>query len=426
MEWGIFRIEDVCFGDETKIMGHVLWVNRDQLRAFLLSDKRLKDVNIEIVHPGERARIINVVDVIEPRIKIDDERSYFPGLLGRLKPAGEGLTNLLKGVGVVMSAQLKIHWEAIIDMSGDGSKYCPFSKLHNVVIIPDYADDLDQAEVSKTAILTGLRASTYLATSTITLAPHEKETYELPFTIEDYKKDLPKIVYIYQIYHRRLGHKDFGLTPGNTYYGEIPGIDPVIVHPNEVLDGAIVNGNHHMPPAAKNDTYFILNHPVILRLYKEHGKTCNFAGVILFNEDDSHFHLKERSAILTAHLARSIIGADGAIVTMTGEGHPTVSLMLTCERLEEAGIRTTLITDEEGQHDGSGRPLITISPKADAIISTGNNRELVSLSSVDSVIGGETFRNIKEDVRQAVRIPINMIPGANSQIGGSFLRAREY
>ena len=57
---------------------------------------------------------------------------------------------------------------------------------------------------------------------------------------------------------------------------------PTVMHPNEVLDGAIVSGSF-MPVSSKWSTYDFQNCPNIKALYKEHGKTINFLGVIMSN-----------------------------------------------------------------------------------------------------------------------------------------------
>jgi len=45
-------------------------------------------VNVEVVHPGESARITQITDVVEPRIKVQGGGDVFPGLLGSLEPVG--------------------------------------------------------------------------------------------------------------------------------------------------------------------------------------------------------------------------------------------------------------------------------------------------------------------------------------------------
>ena len=94
---------------------------------------------------------------------------------------------------------------------------------------------------------------------------------------------------------------------------------PTLMHPNEILDGAIISGSF-MPCSSKWSTYDIQNAPIIKSLYKEHGKSLNFLGVILSNLNVS-LEQKERSAIYVAQIAKTL-GADGAIVAEEGYGNP--------------------------------------------------------------------------------------------------------
>lgn len=67
LELNTVRIEDITFGEKTFIKGRTLYVNRAELQALLREDRRLKDADIELAHPGDKSRIVKVVDVIEPR-----------------------------------------------------------------------------------------------------------------------------------------------------------------------------------------------------------------------------------------------------------------------------------------------------------------------------------------------------------------------
>ena len=87
---------------------------------------------------------------------------------------------------------------------------------------------------------------------------------------------------------------------------------PTFMNPNEVLDGAMISGSF-MPCSSKWATYDFQNCPVIKRLYKEHGKTLNFLGVIMSNLNVA-LEQKERSALFVAQIAKSL-GADAALVT---------------------------------------------------------------------------------------------------------------
>ncbi|MEE8290110.1 MAG: glycine/sarcosine/betaine reductase component B subunit, partial [Candidatus Tectomicrobia bacterium] len=82
-----------------------------------------------------------------------------------------------------------------------------------------------------------------------------------------------------------------------------------------------------------------------------------------------------------------LIGAQGAIITEDGAGNPDTDLMLNCQNLEEAGIKTVLVTDEICGRDGASQGLADVTDRADAMISTGNFNELLTLPPMQRVIG---------------------------------------
>ena len=89
LEFHIVKIQDIQFGNDSNVDKGVLTINRDELKALLEGDRRLSKVDIEIAHPGEKCRILQVGDVIEPRFKMDGDQedvlgparqpTYLPG-----------------------------------------------------------------------------------------------------------------------------------------------------------------------------------------------------------------------------------------------------------------------------------------------------------------------------------------------------------
>jgi glycine reductase len=399
-------------------MDRVLTICKDELTGLLEEDHRLGQVKIELVHPGEKVRIINVLDVIEPRIKADGSGGMFPGIIGRVEIVGQGRTLALKGVGIVNTGFMDNAWEAVIDMTGPGARLSPYSSLNNVVIVPSRLPHVDQIDFVEGMVTAGLKTAEYLANVARGLAPDEVEVYEMEALTEKtfVASRLPRVVYLYQIYSNR----DMRDT---LYYGEKPRhIIPTLIHPNEVFDGAIVNGHYDMPSGMKNETIIIQNHPIIKELYKRHGKELWFLGVVITNEH-AGIDEKEKSAVLAAKMIKHVLGADAAIISQTGGGHPNIDLMLNCRMCEQQGIKTAIVVNEQSSADGSQFSLTMIVSEANAIISTGNINEEVELPEVEQVVGGDHFRRLKAPPIGALCIPYNMIPGSTSQIGGGRITA---
>ena len=73
--------------------------------------------------PGDSARIVKVLDVVEPRTKGPGGGGIFPGWLDS-EPV-DGPTHVLRGAAVVVAGYLPRAQEAVIDMSGPAAPLSP-------------------------------------------------------------------------------------------------------------------------------------------------------------------------------------------------------------------------------------------------------------------------------------------------------------
>ena len=127
------------------------------------------------------------------------------------------------------------------------------------------------------------------------------------------------------------------------------------------------------------------NCPTIKELYKAHGETINFLGVIMSNLNVA-MKQKERAAVFVAQMAKSL-GADGAILAEEGYGNPDADFIACFDALEDVGVKTVGITNECTGRDGQSQPLVVLSEKANAIVSCGNVSQLIKLPPMEEVIG---------------------------------------
>ncbi len=423
---GNIFINDLQFGSKTEVKDATLFVNRTELQELLLEDEHLASVRLELAHPGESVRIMPVKDVIEPRVKPDLEGGIFPGMVSKMFTAGAGTTHALKGVAVVTTGRIVGYQEGIIDMSGPGADYSPFSKLHNLVICAEPAEGITPHQHEETLRRMGLRAANYLGQTARSLTPDEVITYEILPIAEHHKKytDLPKVAYVYMLQSQGLLHDTY-------FYGvDVKNIVPTLMHPTEVMDGAIVSGNC-VSACDKNTTYHHLNNPVIHDLFKRHGKDLCFVGCIITNENVTLLD-KQRSSDLTAKLAESL-GVDGVIISEEGFGNPDTDLMMNCAKIEAKGIKTVLLTDEFAGQDGTSQSLADGSPLADAIVSGGNANALITLPPLEKVLGSlepvEIIAGGFKGGRGAdgtITVELQAIIGATNELGFNKLTAREY
>lgn len=426
LELGNIFIKDVKFGESTKLENGVLYVNKQELLNEIGGDERLKSIDIDIVHPGDSVRIIPVKDVIEPRVKVEGNGGIFPGFVSKTDTVGSGKTHVLKGAAVVTTGKIVGFQEGIIDMSGEGAKYTPFSKTHNVVIKCEPVDNLPQHEHEAAVRMVGFKAAAYLGKAGKNVEPDETKVYEtlpLPEQLKQYP-DLPKVVYVYMIQTQGLLH--------DTYVYGVDGkkIIPTFLYPTEVYDGAVVSGNC-VSACDKNPTYVHMNHPVITDLYERHGKDYNFLGCVVTNEN-VYLADKERSSSYTAKLVE-FLGADAAIVSEEGFGNPDADLVMNCNKLEEKGIKTVLITDEYAGRDGASQSLADSTPKGDAVVTAGNANQIVVLPPMDKVIGhpeaadiiaGGFAGSLRAD--GSIEAEIQVITGATSEVGFHYLSAKSF
>lgn len=96
----------------------------------------------------------DALDVVEPRCRVSGESP------------GDGTVRVLAGAAVVTCGPVVEFQEGIIDMSGPGADYTPFSRRHLIVLQIDVAEDVTKHEHEETVRLAGLRAAEYLAEET--------------------------------------------------------------------------------------------------------------------------------------------------------------------------------------------------------------------------------------------------------------------
>ncbi len=424
LELGKIFIKDIVFGEESKIQDGVLQVSKDELAKLVLEDEHIKHVEFDVAKPGESVRITPVKDVIEPRVKVEGSGGVFPGFISKVDTVGAGKTYALKGMAVVTAGKIVGFQEGVIDMSGLGAEYTPFSKTLNLVMVAEPVDGIKQHEYEKAVRMAGFKVAAHLGELARNLTPDEVSVYETCGIKEGIDKypELPRVAYVQMLQSQGLLH--------DTY---VYGVDakktlPTILSPTEIMDGAIVSGNC-VSACDKNPTYIHENNPVVEDLFEEHGKTINFVCQIVTNEN-VYLADKERSSSYTAKLC-NMLDLDGVIVSQEGFGNPDTDLIMNCKKIEAEGIKTVIITDEYAGRDGKSQSLADADPAADAVVTGGNANEYVVLPPMDKVIGtldyidkiaGANENTLHDD--GSLEVEIQVITGATNETGFGYLSAR--
>lgn len=400
LERRIFEVSDISFGPRIRLGDGRLELDRAALADLVLRDDRVERCDIQLVSPGEDARIVHICDTVEPQWRV--EGGTFPGWTSPIRTVGDGVTHRLAGVGVTVCCELpwrktggiQMPRETIAEMRGPLAALNPLSSLRNVVLEIALRDDLPDEECDRAVHVAELRVAEHIAReATRDREPNAVQVFELGGA----DPALPRVVYVCQITSQ-------GPYAGTFYYGGyLDRLMPTIVHPNEILDGALVDGNI-AGPWIRTPTIVHQNNPLITGLYRDHGRDLSFAGMVLLRGHYYGMDDKYRVAQEASKLVRWL-GADGALLTWENAGNGIMECLYTLQECERMGIKTVLLTWEHGGALGDDTPLQFYVPEADAIVSTGSMDEAVMLPEVQRAVGGDTVR-------------------LNPQVGGERHRAR--
>ena len=187
LEMVTFPVEDVRFSQQTRYNKGTLEINKNELIALVLEDKKTASADLDVAFPGEQTRIAFVRDVVEPRVKVAGPGCIFPGILGPIETVGEGKTHRLAGVVVVSSVQYSAsittgtiaETRGLIDMWGPGARVSPYGSLINVVLIMKLVDGLSELEAHSSIQQAHFRVARRLAEANIEKAPVDIEIFEL-------------------------------------------------------------------------------------------------------------------------------------------------------------------------------------------------------------------------------------------------------
>jgi sarcosine reductase len=410
LEWS--DVAAVAAGSRTRLVDRTLEIDVKALGALLESDPRLARVRVDLAHPGESCRIGRVFDVFAPRAK-EGGGPDFPGVLGALGRVGSGRTRALAGVAVAVTDQQLDNPAtlAVIDMSGPAAAWSAFGRTHNVVISAGPAPGVGRSEYLAAIRRAGLLAAVILARAAAGRTADTVEVFDLPAAtrVPAPLAHLPRVAYVFQIHSHQ---RPTGVDEGILYGDPVRRMLPTLVHPNEVLDGAVIRGFM----GRSVTTHAIQDHPVIRELHAQHGRALWFAGVVLTVAQATEPE-RVRSAMMTAGLVADVLGADGAVFTKIGGGAPHVDMAQAAAACEARGVRTTLIV-EDMSTDGSEEGMLLFNfPGLDALVNVGGAQEKVVLPAMARAIGAD-------DVGGERASTYGGIAGAIEQVGASRVMAR--
>lgn len=419
------QITDLQFDTSTRLEGTVLVMDRDQLRRLVLQDESIVSVDFDIVRPEERCRAGPIFDVIEPRAKAPGSGGTdFPGILGAPITAGIGTTHVLKGVAVSVLAEIspdptRSATGRVLEMSGAPVEASDYSSLRHLIVIPHTKPGLARQALEKAYRVAGIRVSVELARSALNHLPVDLRTFDPVGPAENGREGLARVAYVGQIFSRQ---RKPAVDEPILYGANTDGMLPVMLHPDEWLDGAIVPSLHSW--FGGTETYFYQNHPIILELYQHHhAREINFVGTIATIAGSDNFD-RDRHCQAAANLVRWNLRADGAVLSKYGGGLPHADLAETARLLEGVGIRTAVMVSDVSRDRRVESALLFNVPEVDAIVYNGGNGLQWKVPRVDRVIAATA--EFAQLLSGPMTIDASNIVGVTNQQGASRMRAMVY
>ncbi len=171
------NVQAVSLGPETRYDRGSLTVSEDDVRR-AFADAALKRVGASWVSPGDSARVVKVLDAVEPRTKGSGRGRYLPGTLGPPKVQGRGETHVLRGTVILAAGHLPRAQEAVLDMSGPGARLSPFADTHNLVIEFDPVPGAPWERVDAALRRGLLQLATRVADAALDVPPDDVQTLD--------------------------------------------------------------------------------------------------------------------------------------------------------------------------------------------------------------------------------------------------------
>jgi len=409
----VHSVQEVAFGEQTCFDEGVLTVSVDEARG-VLADKALASVELSWASPGQSARIVKVLDAIEPRTKGPGGGGIFPGFVGPARPVGAGETHVLRGAAVVTAGFLPRAQEALVDLCGPAAALSPLGSTHNLVVefVPAPGATWEQVDV---ALRRGaLRLAAALAEAALGAAPDDVE--ELPSPSPGAPDgDLPRIGVVTNL-QTQGSFKDV-FVYGRSFGAALP----TLLDPGELDDGAVVSGQFGHP-ALKNPTFMHQNHPVVAELRRRHGGDLEFAGLVICPEPVEQ-GAKEMISLFAAKVCAAA-GFDAAVLTKEGGGNADADVALKMDALFDLGITPVGLYAEMAGADGTGPSVVVAPERATAMVSTGNYDHRLHLPEMEKAYGGERLELLKAPASASFEVPTAVIYCALSPLGWGRIAAR--
>ena len=304
-------------------------------------------------------------------------------------------------------------------MSGAPAPWSRYPSLHHLIIIPHMQPELPDYVRQRAYRVAQLKVAVHLARVGLDAKPARTDILEISDSSGEERAGLPRVAYVGQIFSRqRKPQQDEPIL----YGADTDGMLPVVLHPNEWLDGAVVPSYHSSLGGA--ETYFYQNHPVIMELYRRHqARELSFVGTVATIASANNFD-RERNCRFAANLVKWALKADAAVLTKFGGGVPHTDLSETARLLEHVDIKTAVQATDEARDRRVESALLFNFPEVNAIVCIGGRGTSWRLPRVERVIAASP--EMIERLEGPLDIESLNVVGVANQQGASRLRAMVY
>jgi len=288
-----------------------------------------------------------------------------------------------------------------------------------LVVIPHTRKGLPIHTIDKAYRKAGIKVSVYLGRAALNQTPESIQTFEPVGPGEAGREGLPRFAYVGQIFSRQ---RKPAVDEPILYGANTEGMLPIVLHPDEWLDGAIVPSLQSW--FGGTETYFYQNHPVILELYRRHqAREINFVGTVATIAGSDNFD-RERHCQAAANLVKWNLRADAAALTKWGGGLPHADLAETARLLESMGIRTAVMVSDMSKDRRVESALLFNFPEVNAIVYNGGNGTQWEIPRVERIITATP--ELGELLAGPMMIGAWNVVGVTNQQGASRMRAMVY
>ena len=383
-----------CSGTQTRWRDGVLSIDKDELLALVMEDPYIGWADIDVARPGDSTRIVQIRDIIEPKVKVSGPGVTYPGISGRdVTTVGQGRTHRLGGMTLIACSEMPgfnpdgAHWWGYHLRRGPQRHYLcrhvgtgrrsPFCQHHQPLPADGAAPGslrrrLEPGEQCRLAA--GQRPPGGDDAKPGAARDHHVRSRQAR------QRPCPNIVFV-----PALASAEYRFGPrtslGTNVYGIGRLTEPWLLQPTEMIDGAVFGtymehfhlayrGNDRAPPVlAAWPWTSILSVASLVRSNWEaqaektaHGKPGGADGLGPGRQRRHCNHQSARPGALSKRFSR-------------------------LQALERAGVDTVLMTEEEDNENGNAPPLLMSVPEIVSAVSTGTGGVEVTFPEVERVVG---------------------------------------